>query len=220
MTASAAPVPPSPTPTTDSQPCARRRDAARTRRLLLDAALRRFADDGYGTTTLRDIADDAGVNVALIGRYFDSKEGLFEACLVAASDEFRRTAGVVPGDRIPDLIAAQAAGLSTREHPSSILLLLPPPAHLVQTHGDERAEQIRVGVLGGFAERLAATAGWRPDHPDGDQMLLRAQLVLATIIGTMLLRPSLRIEPLLSATADDLTGPLRDMVNALLSPER
>ena len=212
MTASAVPVPPSPTPTTDSQPCARRRDAARTRRLLLDAALRRFADDGYGTTTLRDIADDAGVNVALIGRYFDSKEGLFEACLVAASDEFRRTAGVVPGDRIPDLIAAQAAGLSTREHPSSILLLL-------RSSGDERAEQIRVGVLGGFAERLAATAGWRPDHPDGDQLLLRAQLVLATIIGTMLLRPSLRIEPLLSATADDLTGPLRDMVNALLSPE-
>src|SRR5687768_16792368 len=58
-----------------------RRDAARTRRRLLEAARRRFARDGYATSTVRDIADDAGVNVALISRYFTSKEGLFEACL-------------------------------------------------------------------------------------------------------------------------------------------
>ena len=68
-------------------PRPRRRDAASTRQLLLDAARRRFARDGYAATTVRDIADDAGVNVALISRYFDSKEGLFEACLAAAVDE-------------------------------------------------------------------------------------------------------------------------------------
>src|SRR4051794_14153604 len=72
-------------------PGARRRDAAGTRQLLLDAARRRFAGNGYTATTVRDIADDAGVNVALINRYFTSKEGLFEACLVGAVDDLDRT---------------------------------------------------------------------------------------------------------------------------------
>ena len=50
------------------------RDAANTRRLLLSSARRRFAQDGYSATRVRDIAADAGVNVALINRYFSSKE--------------------------------------------------------------------------------------------------------------------------------------------------
>ncbi|GAA3163585.1 TetR family transcriptional regulator [Nonomuraea salmonea] len=74
----------------------RRRDAARTRQRLLDAALKRFAHDGYAATTVRDITDDAGVNVALVNRYFQSKEGLFEACLEAASEELRRIADHAP----------------------------------------------------------------------------------------------------------------------------
>ena len=65
----------------------RARDAVNTRRLLLEAARRRFAHDGYGATTSRDIAADAGVNVALINRYFVSKEGLFEACLARTVQE-------------------------------------------------------------------------------------------------------------------------------------
>lgn len=44
-------------------------------------------------TTVRDIADDAGVNVSLISRYFACKEGLFEACLTEAVDELGRVAG-------------------------------------------------------------------------------------------------------------------------------
>ncbi len=63
------------------------RDAAATRRALVRAARRRFATDGYRATTVRQIAADAGVNVALINRYFESKEGLFEACMMRTSDE-------------------------------------------------------------------------------------------------------------------------------------
>src|ERR1700744_3072446 len=59
----------------------RHRDADETRQRLLQAARQRFAQDGYAATTVRDIAMEAGVNVALINRYFTSKEGLFEAYL-------------------------------------------------------------------------------------------------------------------------------------------
>lgn len=44
-----------------------------TREALLQAAHSRFIRLGYDRTTLRDVAADVGVNLALIKRYFDSK---------------------------------------------------------------------------------------------------------------------------------------------------
>ena len=38
-----------------------------------------FADKGYDGTSVRDIADEAGINVAMISYYFGSKEKLLEA---------------------------------------------------------------------------------------------------------------------------------------------
>jgi AcrR family transcriptional regulator len=192
-------------------PGPRRRDAARTRRLLLDAARHRFARDGYATTTLRDIADDAGVNVALISRYFASKEGLFAASLTAAADELRRTTGDVQLDQVPDAIAGRIAGTDASAPLDPIVMLL------LRSSGDERADEIRLGVLRSYAESLATAAGWRPEDRDNDPLLLRAHLVLAAATGIMLLRAS-GLEPLASVPEPDLIGPLHDMVEALLSP--
>jgi AcrR family transcriptional regulator len=52
---------------------------ARTRRELLDAALRRFARDGYHGTTLDDVADDAGHTKGAVYSAFGSKGALFLA---------------------------------------------------------------------------------------------------------------------------------------------
>lgn len=185
----------------------RRRDAAATRRLLLEAARRRFAADGYTAATVRDIATDAGVNVALINRYFTSKEGLFEACLAGVGDELGRTVGDVTLDRIPHDIAARLAGPHAAQHRTQLLLLL-------RSSGDEKAEAIRVEILRRFAEKMTAAAGLRPD----DAGILRAQLALAASIGIALLRASTALEPLASAGQDDLVGPLTDMFTALMAP--
>jgi AcrR family transcriptional regulator len=194
-------------PAADEPAQPRRRDAARTRRLLLEAARRRFALAGYAATTLREIAEDAGVNVALIGRYFESKEGLFTACLTAADDDFRRDAGEVPRSRVPEVIAGQIAG--PQEQTSQVLLLLLRPT------GDERADRIRLEVLRGYAERLAGAVGWRPGQDDG--LVLRAQLALAATTGIMLLRKS-GLQPLAAAGEADLVGPIRAVLDALLLP--
>ncbi len=45
-----------------------------------DAALRRFGDDGVDGTSLRVIADDAGVSPALVVHHFGSKAGLVRDC--------------------------------------------------------------------------------------------------------------------------------------------
>ena len=48
----------------------RARNAAATRAAILQAARRRFAREGYDQTGLREVAADAGVDAALISRYF------------------------------------------------------------------------------------------------------------------------------------------------------
>ncbi|WP_412540248.1 TetR family transcriptional regulator [Longispora sp. K20-0274] len=57
----------------------RQRDAERTRRQLLTAALEVFAAKGYAGARVQDIADRAGVNKRLINYYFGGKEGLYRA---------------------------------------------------------------------------------------------------------------------------------------------
>jgi AcrR family transcriptional regulator len=45
---------------------------------IMDAAQALFAAQGYEGTSVRDICQQAGVNVAMVNYYFGSKEGLFE----------------------------------------------------------------------------------------------------------------------------------------------
>lgn len=187
----------------------RRRDADRTRQALLEAATRRFARAGYAATTVRDVASDAGVNVALISRYFSSKAGLFEACLQAVTSSSARPGGPVSTlDEAVALLVAGIAGPGPEAGPPDELGLF------LRSSGDEHAEGIRIGALRSSGERLAALAGWSPGDPD--EVLLGAQLVVAAAAGIRLLRATGGPEPLMSATAAELAAPLRALVSALV----
>jgi AcrR family transcriptional regulator len=72
--------------TANSEP--RRRDASRTRARILAAAQQAFAERGYSEAGIRDIAAIAGVDSALLLRYFGSKAKLFEAALIDAIPQF------------------------------------------------------------------------------------------------------------------------------------
>ncbi len=52
------------------------------RRRLLEAAAQRFAAQGFAATSLRQVADDAGVTPAMVAYYFRDKAGLMEAVLI------------------------------------------------------------------------------------------------------------------------------------------
>ncbi len=190
---------------------AKQRDAARTRHQLLRAALRLFATQGYAATTVREIAHDADVNVALISRYFESKEGLFEACLTEGTEQIRTSIGEL------DDQAHMAAHDEVARAMAAQLVVLPPEPLLVllRSSGDERAERIRLAFLRGLGERIAAAAGW--EKGGDDAVLLRAQVLLATSIGIAILRSRPHgPEPLASATELELLEPLNDVVKALL----
>ena len=66
----------------------KRRDAPRTKARILAAAQQAFADLGYAQAGIRDIAQIAGVDSALLLRYFGSKAKLFEAALIDAIPRF------------------------------------------------------------------------------------------------------------------------------------
>jgi AcrR family transcriptional regulator len=66
------------------RPPPRKRDAAATRAAILAAAKTQFGRLGFERATLRDISAEAGVDMALIKRYFGGKDGLFTEALKAA----------------------------------------------------------------------------------------------------------------------------------------
>jgi TetR/AcrR family transcriptional regulator, regulator of cefoperazone and chloramphenicol sensitivity len=57
---------------------------ADTRSRLLEAAMRLFAERGFGKVTVRDITAEAGANLAAVSYHFRDKAGLYEAVLALA----------------------------------------------------------------------------------------------------------------------------------------
>lgn len=102
----------------------RKRDAEATRAAILNAAKAQFARLGYDRTGLRDIAAEAGADVALIKRYFGGKEALFIEALKASlhPERFamwdRRT---FPRD-IATMMADNLHGTEERTHSFQFLL--------------------------------------------------------------------------------------------------
>ncbi|MDR6438215.1 AcrR family transcriptional regulator [Paenarthrobacter nicotinovorans] len=187
------------------------RDSDITRRALVRAARRRFATEGYRATTVRHIAADAGVNVALINRYFGSKEGLFEACMSRTVDELdpqtRQSAASV--DEVIARLLAHVVQAPNADDPLQLLLLL-------RSSGDENADAIRRRTLEHFTEQLAAAAGWTPGDPDSQPLLLRAQMAIALMLGLVMLRTATEVQPLASSSAQQLTEPLEQVLRILL----
>lgn len=68
----------------DAPPHPKRRNAAETRARILTAAQDAFAERGYASVGIRDIAKRAGIASSLLMRYFGSKAALFEEALVDA----------------------------------------------------------------------------------------------------------------------------------------
>lgn len=73
------------------------------RRQILDAAIRVFARQGFHSTRVADIADEAGVAYGLVYHYFESKEKVLNelfserwSLLLAAIDEADQSADLTP----------------------------------------------------------------------------------------------------------------------------
>ena len=88
-----------PTATTMAKP--KTRDANATRRRILDAAKKAFAEHGLGGARVDSIADAADANKRMIYHYFGSKEALFQEVLEAAYLDIRTAERQLELDNLP-----------------------------------------------------------------------------------------------------------------------
>jgi AcrR family transcriptional regulator len=95
---------------------ARKRDAQDTQERIMTAAKAAFSRINYAECGVRDIAAAAGVDPALIRRYFGSKAGLFEATLVAGLQNRQAIDSTIPraefGRMIVDGMTGDQANLT------------------------------------------------------------------------------------------------------------
>lgn len=75
-----------------------------TRLALIEAGLRLFGQQGFSATSIRQLATEAGANIAAIAYHFGNKDGLRLAC----AEEFGRRMGAA-------MIAASSTSIDTAE---------------------------------------------------------------------------------------------------------
>jgi AcrR family transcriptional regulator len=170
----------------------RRRDAAATREAILEAAIHRFASQGYERAGVRDIAGDAGVTAALVNRYFGSKEGLFSEAVERA---FALRDLIGDGER-----ATLAEGLARRMVYGSRSA----PDHdcisrlfLLRSAAEPHAAEILLPHLNARLRSLAECLG----GPDAEA---RAALIMAQLAGFAMLYELLRPRALEDAPRERL----------------
>ena len=165
-----------------------------SRERILAAARTSFARSGYDATTIRGIAAAAGVDPALVRHYFGSKEHLFVVALEFPVD---------PVEFVPRLLDPGIDGLGERiasffleawDTPGGrpFLALLRSVAS-----NEQAAEALRQFVSREVLSRVAAILVL--DRPE-----LRAALAASHLIGLAMTRYVVRLEPIASASRDDL----------------
>ncbi|WP_310794895.1 TetR/AcrR family transcriptional regulator [Cnuibacter physcomitrellae] len=144
--------------TTDATPPARR-SGSRTRELAQQVALRLFTEQGYEATSLRQIADELGINKASLYYHFDGKEAIVQSLLDQRGDEAEELlAWVRAQPPAPDVIAEAVSrwvDSFTEEKLQGIRFLTANPRLLAgMTRADEEP---RVGAgLTQLADELSA----------------------------------------------------------------
>ncbi len=180
-----------------------------TKAAILSAARERFAAAGFGGTTIRAIATDAGVDAALVHHYFGSKEDLFVAALALPVDPRAVIgAGVAgPADEAAEKLIRTF--LSVWDDPGFQPALLATVRRILEPGGDKL---IREGFLPVVLIPVGEQLGI--DRPE-----LRMPLVASQVIGLVLARYVVRIEPIASLDAEHLVAIYAPAIQRYLTGE-
>jgi AcrR family transcriptional regulator len=189
----------------------RRPGPSSTRASILAAAVECFAADGYDATSMRHIAAVAGVDPALVRRFFGGKEQLFAEMATALIVPEQAVAAVTEG-------AAEAAGerllryflslLGDVTHPGPLLGLIRSAVTSEHAAGLLRrllAEQ----VLGEIAASLRS-----------ETAELGAALAASQLVGLAIARYAVRLDALATADPDDLVRWIAPVIQSYLTGSR
>jgi AcrR family transcriptional regulator len=176
----------------------RRPGPSTTRDAILASARERFSEQGYERVRMRDVAADAGVDVALVTYHFGSKDGLFAAALEMPVPMATLMADVLEHGEIDDFgerFLRRVLEVWDDEQTGGALVAL---VRSAMSH-PPAAQQLREFVQSELLARIAAQL----DTPDADR---RAALFGSQLIGLMLYRHVLRVEPVASMAPEELVA--------------
>jgi AcrR family transcriptional regulator len=186
----------------------RRPGGSGTRDDILEAARKLFAQRGYAGATIRAIAQEAGVDGALIHHFFASKEGVFAA---AIEDTFS------PAEMLPPVLEAGAEGMGERlvrtflnkwEEPTTDQQLL---AVLRSAVSNEEAAQLLRNFL------TQELLGRIRQALKGEDAELRATLIGAHLVGVAFLRYVLAYGPIAHLPAESIVDLLSPTIQHYLT---
>jgi AcrR family transcriptional regulator len=175
----------------NSRRTSRAEQRRQTESRILAAAQTLFAELGYDRATIRAIATEAGADPGLVMRYFGSKDNLFAQ--VSGFEQEQQVTGT-PEQAAEQLLAALEDKLT--EEPTDALAAI----RSMFTHPDATGE-VRSAMI--TRQRQAA------HHMAADDADLRAGLIGALTIGTVIGRHLLRLDGLREAAPERITALLR-----------
>ena len=182
-----------------------------TREAVLAAARTAFAERGFDGATIRGIATAAGVDPALVHHYFGNKDKLFLAAIEAP---------VNPAELLPQVLAGGRDNLG--ENIVRLLLrvwdgpMRPAALALVRSAvGNEwMAKLLREFLVSQILRHVVGTLGLPTAEREA-----RGSLAASQLIGLVMARYVLKVEPLASATPESLVAAIGPNVQRYLTGE-
>jgi AcrR family transcriptional regulator len=181
----------------ESRRTGRWRTGQRNKQRIVEVAREHFKN-GYEQATVRGIAADAGVDVAMVYYFFGNKEGLFTAAVIDIPEH--------PLHQLPTLLDDGPDGIGARLVRRFIERwdegdTFEPLLTVWRSAADHPlARKLLYDTLAGpVAERVAKEFGV-------DNAVLRVELVTVHLMGLAFARYQLRIEPIASVGIDELVA--------------
>jgi AcrR family transcriptional regulator len=183
----------------------------KTRRIILDAALEVFAESGYRSGSLRNVADRVGMSEAGLLHHFPSKSALLAAVLERRDEQTQQQFDLDPDHGIEVLRSLVKLAAYNASTPGVVELFCTlsaeatSPEHPAHAYFLERYDFARRMTLTAFRE-LAENGDLRPGIPPEEASR-----------GAIALMDGLQIQWLLDRDSVDMAADLRSYLNALLT---
>jgi TetR/AcrR family fatty acid metabolism transcriptional regulator len=154
---------------TDGAPAGARAKAADKRRLILDAAVRVFARQGFHACRVSDIADEAGVAYGLVYHYFASKDEVLDTLFLERWNVMLELIRQVDAEAIPvrDKLGAIASFIidSYQHDPDLMKVIIVEVTRAANSFGNTHIATIREAydLIGGMIAKAQAEGVFKAD---------------------------------------------------------
>jgi AcrR family transcriptional regulator len=184
----------------------RSRDAAASKAALLQAAQELFGKRGFERTTIREIGELAGVDAALIARYFGSKGDLYIAAVMAEDAGGEGPAAYEGLQQMTDVVMSRADARGPGPITQAIIRA-------------DTSEEIRTAALHRVQRRLVDPLIADMVEHQVDRPQLRAEIAVSALVGISLARSLGWFSQIGSVPREELVTMIAESLQEIIAPD-